>query len=66
MIFVVVGVIVFLGGLLLFMVRNQRHHEPGVTSFQRRIDALSPEARRQSIDRIRPQSGDRDDRRSRH
>ena len=59
MIVIVIGAIVFVAGLALFLVRNQRHHEPGVASFQRRIDALSPEARRQSLDRIRPEA-DRD------
>lgn len=62
MIFIVVGVIVFVGGLALFLVRNQRHHETGVTSFQRRIDALSPEARREVFDRARPQTSDRNQR----
>ena len=60
MIFVVIGVAVFVAGLGLFLVRNQRHHETGVTSFQRRIDALSPEARREVFERVRPQSSDRD------
>jgi hypothetical protein len=60
MIFVIIGVVVFVAGLGLFLVRNQRHHETGVTSFQRRIDALSPEARREVFDRIRPQPADRD------
>ncbi len=60
MIFIILGVIVFVVGLVLFVVRNQRPHETGVASFQRRIDALSPEARREVFERARPQATDRD------
>lgn len=31
------------------------HQESGVESFRRHIDALSPEARREVINRVRPQ-----------
>jgi len=32
--------------------------EPGVVSFRKHIDALSPEARREVMDRVRPQPRD--------
>lgn len=44
------------------VVRNRRRHEPGMTSFRRHIDALSPEARREVADRVRRSLDDGRDR----
>ena len=43
--------------LVTFVVMRNRtaHEESGLHSFRRHIDALSPEARREVIDRVRPQ-----------
>jgi hypothetical protein len=49
---VVVAVAVALIVLLRF---RRRRTEPGVASFQRHIDALSPEARREVADRVKRQ-----------
>jgi hypothetical protein len=38
-----------------FVITRQSHQETGVESFRRHIDALSPEARREVMDRVRPQ-----------
>lgn len=38
---------------VLFLRRGPRQ-EPGVVTFRRHIDALSPEARREVMDRVRP------------
>jgi len=46
---VVIGVILSKGG---------SRQEPGVVSFRKHIDALSPEARREVMDRVRPQPRD--------
>lgn len=35
--------------------------EPGVVNFRKHIDALSPEARREVMDRVRPQQRDTPD-----
>ncbi len=35
--------------------------EPGVVSFRKHIDALSPEARREVMDRVRPPQSDKPD-----
>jgi len=56
-------VLVLLAGVALF-VRRSPGPEPGVASFRRHIDALSPEARREVMDRVRgpmnPQNGSDD------
>lgn len=49
----VVVVVVALAAFVVLRGRS-RHEEPGVHSFRRHIDALSPEARREVIDRVRP------------
>jgi hypothetical protein len=42
-----------------FAITRRPHQESGVESFRRHIDALSPEARREVMDRVRPpQEGD--------
>ncbi len=40
--------------------RRRHHQEPGVASFQRHIDALSSERRRESFERVRPPMHDDD------
>lgn len=56
MIGVIIGVAVFVVVVLLVVLlsRNGPRHEPGVVSFRKHIDALSPEARREVMDRVRP------------
>ena len=60
MIWVVVGVaIVFIG--LAVLVASRRRTPDGVTTFQRQIDALSPEARRPVVRRLEDvANGERD------
>lgn len=47
--------------LVAFLVLRGRaaHDESGLHSFRRHIDALSPEARREVMDRVRPQKDSR-------
>ncbi len=47
---IVVAVFVLALGLILF--KRSRQPEDGVASFRRHIDALSPAARREVIDRV--------------
>lgn len=47
---VVVAVVVL--AAVLFLIVGQRRPDDGVTSFRRHIDALSPEARREVIERV--------------
>lgn len=42
--------------------QRSRRIESGVTSFRRHIDALSPEARREVMDRVRKHSDEAEDR----
>lgn len=44
-------------GVWLTIGRRPRH-EPGMESFRRHIDALSPEARREVADRVRERQAD--------
>ena len=55
LIVLLVVVVIALGGLLYVAVQRHRppRREDGVASFQRHLDALSPEARRQVIDRVK-------------
>lgn len=48
-------VVVLVGAALYVGVQRGRQprHDDGVASFQRHLDALSPEARRQVIDRVK-------------
>lgn len=48
-------VVLVAAGAFVVMRRRSRHDETGVHSFRRHIDALSPEARREVIERVRPQ-----------
>ena len=47
----VVGAAIVVAGIVLFVLSRRRAPD-GVTSFQRQIDALSPEARRSVVDRV--------------
>jgi hypothetical protein len=47
---VVVAVVVL--AAVLFLIVGRRRPDDGVTSFRRHIDALSPEARREVIERV--------------
>jgi hypothetical protein len=51
MIWIVVGAAIVVAGIVLFLLSRRRAPD-GVTSFQRQIDALSPEARRSVVDRV--------------
>jgi hypothetical protein len=51
MTWVIVGVAIVVAGIVLFVLSRRRAPDP-VTSFQRQIDALSPEARRSTADRV--------------
>jgi len=51
MIWVAVGIAIVVVGLGL-LVWSRRRAPDGVASFQRQIDALSPEARRSVVDRV--------------
>ena len=51
MIWIVVGAAIIAAGIVLFVLSRRRTPDP-VTSFQRQIDALSPEARRSVVDRV--------------
>jgi hypothetical protein len=54
----VAAVILIAIGLLVYMRRPRQ--DAGLTSFRRHIDALSPEARREVMDRVRPFKQDSD------
>lgn len=59
MIYVVVGVAVIIVVVMgVILSRGGSRQEPGVVSFRKHIDALSPEARREVMDRVRPQPRD--------
>ena len=51
MIWIVIGAAIIAAGIVLFVLSRRRAPDP-VTSFQRQIDALSPEARRSVVDRV--------------
>ena len=50
-VWIVVGAAIVAAGIVLFVLSRRRAPD-GVTSFQRQIDALSPEARRSVVDRV--------------
>ena len=61
MTYIIVGVVVVVVLLLGVMLsRGGPRQEPGVVSFRKHIDALSPEARREVMDRVRPPRDDTD------
>lgn len=51
MIWIIVAAAVVLIGLVVLVARSRRTAD-GVSTFQRQIDALSPEARRTVVDRV--------------
>jgi hypothetical protein len=51
MTWIIVGAAIIAAGIVLFVLSRRRAPDP-VTSFQRQIDALSPEARRSVVDRV--------------
>ncbi|MEI8240323.1 MAG: hypothetical protein WCI22_12985 [Actinomycetota bacterium] len=53
MIWLVVAVVAVVVGIVVLVVTRRPRPEPGVASFRRHIDALSPEARREVMDRVR-------------
>ncbi len=59
---VVIGVLIAVAAIAgagaVFLSRRPRQ-DAGVTSFRRHIDALSPEARREVMDRVRPPQDDK-------
>jgi uncharacterized membrane-anchored protein YitT (DUF2179 family) len=57
MIWIVVGAAIVAAGIVLFLLSRRRAPD-GVTTFQRQIDALSPEARRSVVDRVQKLDGD--------
>ncbi len=54
---IVIAVVVVAAGVMLV---SRRRPNDGVSSFQRQIDALSPEARRTVVDQVHNVQGDRD------
>ena len=59
MIYVVIGVAVIIVVVIgVILSRGGSRQEPGVVSFRKHIDALSPEARREVMDRVRPKPRD--------
>lgn len=59
--FVIGGlVLIVLVAIVLLVVARRPRQDAGVSQFQRHIDALSPEARREVIDRVR-KSRDQDE-----
>jgi hypothetical protein len=57
---VVVLVIVAVVALIVFLIaaaKRSRRKPDDIDSFRRQIDALSPEARRQTSDRMKPSDG---------
>ncbi|HQZ33680.1 MAG TPA: hypothetical protein PK020_04595 [Ilumatobacteraceae bacterium] len=59
MIYVVVAVAVIIVVVLgVLLSRGGSRQEPGVIRFRKHIDALSPESRREVMDRVRPPQRD--------
>lgn len=55
MIYVVIGVaVIIVVVIVVILSKGGSRQEPGVVSFRKHIDALSPEARREVMDRVRP------------
>jgi len=60
---IVIGVaLVIVIALVVLFARGGPRQEPGVVSFRKHIDALSPEARREVMDRVRPPNDNDNDR----
>ena len=58
MTWVFIAVVVLAAAGFYLFGRRRHRQEPGVASFQRHIDALSSERRRESFERVRPQMQD--------
>jgi hypothetical protein len=60
---VIIGVsaLVLLLAIGLIAYTRRPRQDAGLTSFRRHIDALSPESRREVMDRVRPNQHDGDD-----
>jgi hypothetical protein len=52
-IWIILAVVVVALAVVAYVVTRRPRQEPGVVSFRRHIDALSPEARREVMDRVR-------------
>jgi hypothetical protein len=52
--FVAIAAVVLLVAIGLIAYRRRPRQDAGLTSFRRHIDALSPESRREVMDRVRP------------
>lgn len=50
----VVAVVAVLGWFVIVVAARKRHPTDDIASFRRQIDALSPEARRQTTERMKP------------
>lgn len=61
MIWVLLGLAVVAAVAVWWTVTRPPRQEPGVASFRRHIDALSPEARRQVRDRVHPPRDDKNE-----
>jgi hypothetical protein len=48
--------VVVVGSIMVIFMWGRPRGEPGVARFQRHIDALSPEARQETQDRVRDQN----------
>ena len=58
----IIGAVVLVVGIIAWAARRRRLD--GVDTFRRQIDALSPEARRPTIDKIKPHDDEPEDDRS--
>jgi hypothetical protein len=58
---ILVGVVVVVGLVLVALVSRRRAAPDDIASLRRQIDALSPEARRPTIERMNPSVNDRND-----
>ncbi|MFZ9628833.1 MAG: hypothetical protein ACO3C1_05725 [Ilumatobacteraceae bacterium] len=65
MIWLVLAVVVVVAIGVVLVGDRRRRREPGMQSFRRHLDALSPEARREVADRVRRSLDDRPDERDR-
>lgn len=54
---VIVIVVLVVAIVVVFVVAGRRRRPDDIASFRRQIDALSPEARRETTDRMKPPTG---------
>jgi hypothetical protein len=57
-IWILIAIAVVAMGATWYVLTRRPRQEPGVVSFRRHIDALSPEARREVMDRVRDRQAD--------